>query len=154
MQRCFYGLILMMVLGACGEIAVEPGPVPTAPAATVDYDIAVFSVDFDPALQGNRLPISSQYAVLIAIENRGTITAYNITARATLTDKTSKNQLINGSKTVAELLPGEIKVVRIEAQQQIPAVAATYVLEVHADPLPEETIVSNNTRTFTISVIP
>ncbi|MBP8252870.1 MAG: hypothetical protein KAX40_10930 [Herpetosiphon sp.] len=146
--------LLLFIFVGCGQVAVEPNPAPPPPEVTDDYDLAIVSVDFDPALQGNRLPVSDSYAVLVALENRGLLTAYNATVSATLRRSSDGAVMLEGSRTVRELAPGAIIVVRIEPEGSIPQTQATYDLTVRAKPLPNETILSNNTRSFTIRVIP
>jgi hypothetical protein len=147
-------VLVVVALAGCGQIAVDPKPVPPAPSTTVDYDLAIVSVDFDPALQGNRLPISNSYAVLVAIENRGVLTARNIKVNASLDSVGGDRAVLQGSQSLSELAPGAIKVVRIQPAGTLPAEFATYELTVQAQPLPTETILSNNVRGFTIRVAP
>ncbi len=148
--------IVLLALGliGCGEIAVEPQPTVAAPEVTSDYDLAVVSVDFEPALQGNRLPISATYAVLVAVENRGVLTARNVNVNASVTNVDTDVTGLRGSQALNELAPGAIKVVRIETSGALPPEFATYELTVQAQPLPTETIVSNNVREFVIRVAP
>ena len=147
-------MFFVVALAGCGQIAVDPKPTSPAPSVTVDYDLAIVSVDFDPALQGNRLPISDSYAVLVAIENRGVLTARNIKVNATLDRVGGGKGVLQGSQSLSELAPGGIKVVRIQPVGTLPVEFATYELTVQAQPLPNETILSNNVRGFTIRVAP
>lgn len=148
--------IVLLALGliGCGEIAVEPKPTVAAPEATSDYDLAVISVDFEPALQGNRLPISDTYAVLVAVENRGVLTARNVKVNASVENVATDVIVLKGAQGLNELAPGAIKVVRIETSGSLPPEFATYELTVQAQPLPTETITSNNVRGFVIRVAP
>ena len=147
-------VLLTLGLAACGEIAVEPKPTVAAPEATSDYDLAVISVDFEPALQGNRLPISDTYAVLVAVENRGVLTARNVKVNASVENVATDVIVLKGTQGLNELAPGAIKVVRIETSGSLPPEFATYELTVQAQPLPTETIASNNVRGFVIRVAP
>lgn len=147
-------VLLTLGLAACGEIAVEPKPTVAAPEATSDYDLAVISVDFEPALQGNRLPISDTYAVLVAVENRGVLTARNVKVNASVENVATDVIVLKGTQGLNELAPGAIKVVRIETSGSLPPEFATYELTVQAQPLPTETITSNNVRGFVIRVAP
>lgn len=147
-------VLVVVALAGCGQIAVDPKPVAPAPSVTADYDLAIVSVDFDPALQGNRLPISTSYAVLVAIENRGVLTARNIKVNATLDRVGGSKAVLQGTHSLSELAPGGIKLVRIQPVGSLPAEYATYELTVQAQPLANETILSNNVRGFTIRVAP
>lgn len=147
-------LILLFLLAGCGEIAVEPVALPSPVPASADYDLSIVSVDFDPALQGNRLPISSTYAVLVAVENRGVLTAYDVRVEATLDQTSSQRRVLQDGATIKELQPGAITVVRIGSLSKLPPEPSIYQLTVQARPLPQEQIVSNNMRTFKITVAP
>lgn len=146
--------VCCLVFVACGRIEVLPNPTPPAPATSADLDVAIISIDFDPALQGNRLPLSQSYAVLAAVENRGALTAYNLTVTATLRQQTTSQVVLNGDQTLSELPPGAITVVRMQTDGTLPPQFATYTLLVAVRPLANETIVSNNQRSFTIEVAP
>ncbi|MFD3166869.1 hypothetical protein [Herpetosiphon sp. NSE202] len=154
MQRLKLFTWCLFLLVGCGQIAVEPKPAPPESITSDDYDVAVVSVDFDPALQGSRLPISDKYAVLVALENRGLLTAYNVKVNARLRRTSDDILMLSGSRSVNELAPGQIVVVRIEPEGAIPANADVYSLIVRAEPLSQETLTSNNTREFTIRVEP
>jgi hypothetical protein len=156
MFRSAYLLLFLFALGlvGCDSIAVEPLPVAPPPAESADIDLGVVSVDFEPALKGNRLPVSETYAVLVAVENRGVLTARNVKVSANVTSTESGARVLQGSRSLSELAPGAIKVVRIETSGSVPPQIATYELIVQAQPLPGETILSNNTRGFTIRVAP
>lgn len=147
-------VLLVVALAGCGQIAVDPKPTSPPPSVTADYDLAIVSVDFDPALQGNRLPVRDSYAVLVAIENRGVLTARNIKVNASLKHVADAHTMLEGQQTVSELAPGAIKVVRIQPHGTLPPEFATYELTVQVQPLPSETILSNNVRGFTIRVAP
>lgn len=153
MRRLQTFALLLLILGGCGRIDVIPSPPPSPPASTADYDLGIVSVDFDPALQGNRLPVSDTYAVLAAVENRGARTAYNVRVKARLLNEQG-GLVLEGAGALDSLAPGAIAVVRIQPAGSLPAEFATYTLAVRAEPLPNESTLSNNTRTFTIQVAP
>ncbi|HEY1013617.1 MAG TPA: hypothetical protein VGE07_12980 [Herpetosiphonaceae bacterium] len=153
MRRLQTFALLLLVLGGCGRIDVIPSPPPSPPASTADYDLGIVSVDFDPALQGNRLPVNDTYAVLAAVENRGALTAYNVRVKARLLNEDG-GLVLEGAGALESLAPGAIAVVRIQPAGSLPAEFATYTLTVRAEPLPNESTLSNNTRTFTIQVAP
>ncbi|MBN1661748.1 MAG: hypothetical protein JXA93_25365 [Anaerolineae bacterium] len=153
-------LALMLVfLVGCAEVEV----IDTTPEAEVGvftsplseqskHDLAVMTVEFDPPLSYQQLIARRQsVALLVVVENRGTITEREVVVEAKLTSPQDSTLSIAQEAVVGGIAPGEIRIVRFRRLDDIPY-HETYRLEVAVEPVSGESNLSNNRKAFEIQI--
>jgi len=153
--------LTLLTLGACAEVSVvdiTPDASThslfiSAPAAEEGrHDLAVLAVDFDPPLDYQQLILRQRsVALLVVIENIGTVTERDITVRAQLSALPEDDLLLTQDLYVDRIAPGEIQIVRFEGLGRIPYYD-TYQLEVGVDPVDGESDLGNNRKAFDIEI--
>jgi hypothetical protein len=153
--------LTLLTLGACAEVSVVDI---TPDASTHDlfadapaseegrHDLAVLAVDFDPPLDYQQLILRQRsVALLVVIENSGTVTERDVVVRARLSAPTEDDLLLTQDLHVESIAPGEIQIVRFEGLGKIPYYDA-YQLEVAVDPAGGESDLGNNRKAFDIEI--
>ena len=154
--------LTLLTLGACAEVSVvdiTPDAsthelLAGAPASEEGrHDLAVLAVDFDPPLDYQQLILRQRsVALLVVIENSGTVTERDVTVRARLSAPTEDDLLLTQDLRVESIAPGEIQIVRFEGLGKIPYYDA-YQLEVAVDPVGGESDPGNNRKAFDIEIL-
>jgi hypothetical protein len=90
-------------------------------------------------------------ALLVVIENSGTVTERDVVVRARLSAPTEDDLLLTQDLHVESIAPGEIQIVRFEGLGKIPYYDA-YQLEVAVDPAGGESDLGNNRKAFDIEI--
>jgi hypothetical protein len=153
--------LTLFTLGACAEVSVVDitpdasthNLFVNAPAAEEGrHDLAVLAVDFDPPLDYQQLILRQRsVALLVVIENSGTVTERDVIVRAQLSAPPEDDLLVTQDLRVGSIAPGEIQIVRFEGLGKIPYYDA-YQLEVAVDPVGGEIDLGNNRRAFDIEI--
>ena len=108
--------------------------------------------DFDPALDYQQLILRKQsIALLVVIENAGTVTERDLVVEAQLTTPEDEDLILTGQAAVASIAPGEIQIVQFDPLTKIPY-HATFNLEVSIVPVQGESDITNNYRAFEIQI--
>jgi hypothetical protein len=112
----------------------------------------VAAVDFDPPLNYQQLIIQSRsVALLVAVENSGDSIEHDVIVRLQLTSPDEAGLFQTRETSLAEIAPGEVRVVRFAHLGEIPH-HQTYHLEVMIEPLDGESRYADNLRAFDIQV--
>jgi hypothetical protein len=153
--------LTLLTLGACAEVSVVDI---TPDASTHDlfagapageegrHDLAVLAVDFDPPLDYQQLILRQRsVALLVVIENSGTVTERDVIVWAQLSAPAEDDLLLTQELHVESIAPGEIQIVRFEGLGKLPYYDA-YQLEVAVDPVGGESDPGNNRKAFDIEI--
>jgi hypothetical protein len=154
-------LILVGLAGCAEEIEVvdttppasstEPSVSPLA-ADPGRHDLAILGVDFDPPLDYQQLILRKQsIALLVVIENAGTVTERDLVVEAQLTTPEDKDLILTRQATVTSIAPGEIQIVQFDPLTKIPY-HDTFYLEVSITPVEGESESTNNHKAFEIQI--
>ncbi|GIV97658.1 MAG: hypothetical protein KatS3mg057_2315 [Herpetosiphonaceae bacterium] len=148
-------LVLLLLVG-CGKVSVIEAPhlVMPTPGMPQLSDLAITSVDFDPALQGNRLLISKDYLILAAVENRGQRVERNVAVTAYLLEEDSRTIVFSRTVEIAELAPGAVTVVKLGPQPIPRGIGSNLRLIVKSTPGQFDGDLTNNQRDFLIQSAP
>jgi hypothetical protein len=113
-------------------------------------DIAVTAIDFSPPLRPNASIASGEISLLAAVENKGDRMERDI--RVVVQIYGGEEELLySNAGDVAELAAGESQVVNLGRLSGLPLRPA-YTLKVWTVPLPGETHLDNNYKTYRIQV--
>jgi hypothetical protein len=158
------GLVLITLLGyviaaGCGTIQVTEAPPPTPPPSSVSpapntderHDLGIMAVDFDPALDIERIIANQPISLLIGVENLGNRRENGITVRASLYNGDRTRVLMSDTQRISGVAAGNVKVVRF-THDEAPPRYSEYVLVVDIDPVGRESNTTNNHRTLNISI--
>jgi hypothetical protein len=152
--------LMLMFLAGCAEVEVidttpEAGEVEVFASPLSEeskHDLAVMTVEFDPPLNYQQLIARRQsVALLVVVENRGTITEREVVVEASLTTPQDNALSITQEAIVDHIAPGEIRIVRFGRLDDIPY-HETYHLEVAVEPVSGESILGNNRKAFEIQI--
>lgn len=143
---------LLLSVNACVTIHEQADAKATAqPVATAVVvpvpDLALTAVE----MMNNTVNLrSDRLALMAVVENQGTGTARDIPVRVTVSDDT-RQVLLESTQFVDELPAGDTTIVRFEQLTSIPT-RSSYELQVEVVPDVEETVTSNNVRTYNVAV--
>ncbi|MCL7452631.1 MAG: hypothetical protein M8467_06240 [Anaerolineae bacterium] len=154
-------MLTLLTLGACAEVnvvditpdasrhSVFVGPPVSDPGR---HDLAILAVDFDPPLDyRQRIFQQRSVALLVVIENLGTVTERDVGVWAQLSAPEDEDLLLSQDLRVGSIAPGEIQMVRFEGLGKIPFYD-TYHLKVAVQPVDGESDPGNNRKAFDIEI--
>ena len=136
------GVVLCsLLLVGCVRMEITeqvPAPLNEAPVAdesrSVEHDLAILAIDFDPPLDHMELWAQrEQVTLLVALENRGLFLEEEAKISAELCDLHQSDPLLRQSTTLTSLAPGEVEVVRFSGISNVPY-RKGYQLEVKVSP--------------------
>lgn len=158
------GLVLLTLLGyviaaGCGAIQVTeaPPPLPSssnlspAPNTGERHDLGIIAVDFDPALDVERIVANEPIKLLVGVENLGNRPETGVMVRATLYNGDRTRILMTQSQRISSVTAGNVKIVEF-LRGDAPQRYNSYVLVVDIDPVARENNTTNNHRTLNIAV--
>lgn len=157
--------LLLFALGAyiaasgCGTVQVtdqtptNPSLSNVSPAPNTDerHDLGIIGVDFDPALDVERLLSNQPVSLVVGVENLGNRRESGFTVRAVLYNDDRTQVLMSDTKRIANLAAGDLTTVRF-TRNDAPARFNRYVLVVDVDPVTRENNTGNNHRVLNIEV--
>ena len=158
-RRGTLGLMLALALtvlpGCTSDIEVlQPaGPAGAATVVPQEHDLALVAVEFDPPLSSAQV-LADGVTLLVAVENRGLTDEQNVGVTARLCEQASGGgqvELLAETITLDMLRPGEIRAVRFTQVSQLP-LRADYGLVLELMPVPGESYLADNARTYDIRV--
>ena len=155
-------LVLILVgLAGCAEFeVVDTTPAAGSPEPFVSplaadpsrHDLAILGLEFDPPLDYQQLILRQQsVALLVVIENAGTVTERDLVIEARLTTPDDEEPVLTQKATVTSIAPGEIQIVRFDPMHKIPY-HATFNLAVNIVPVDGEANTTNNAKAFEIQI--
>jgi len=156
-------LLAYLATAGCGSISISdnvpPTPVPAPPSSQLSdsltthprHDLAVLGVDFDPALDTERLANHEPVNLLVGISNQGTSRETNVLVTADLWSGDGSTRLLHTERRIGSLAAGNVMALRLQ-NTQTPAIMTHYRLTVKITPVDGETDTSNNTRNLDIEV--
>jgi hypothetical protein len=152
----FVSLVASVTLIGCQpsiEVVQPLSPLPPPTVAPDERGLAIMGVDFDPPLEAGQILAGGGVTLLVALENQGRRTepVAWVTARLYDPADAAATDLARETITVRSLTPGELRVVRFTQVNDLP-VRARYKLAVEVSPLPGETQLDDNLRTYDILV--
>jgi hypothetical protein len=157
------GLVLVTLLGyviaaGCGSIQVTetppllpPSSVSPAPITGERHDLGILAVDFDPALDMERIVANEPIKLLVGVENLGNRPESGVVVRATLYNGDRTRVLMVDSQRISNVTAGNVKIVEF-TRGEAPPRYNSYVLEVKIDPVTRESNITNNHRTLNIAI--
>src|SRR5262249_8958304 len=108
---------LLLVTIGCSRItlvdtAAPSGPdLPAAPASpSVQHDLAVTGIDFDPALSTFEIRPTDEVILLVVVENRGTESERNVHLNVSLSGSSAADLLLQAERSISELAAGQTRV--------------------------------------------
>ena len=148
-----------LTASGCGSISVNdntpPAPPPAvnqiAPPSSPRHDLAILAVDFDPALDVQRLLRHEPVSLVVGLSNQGNQRETNLTLKAALWNTDHTQQLLYVTKNVDSIAAGNVVPVRMTTNNT-PPFLSRYRLTVDLAPVPGETNTTNNTRSLDILV--
>ena len=164
--RLVRGGLLAAALGVylstagCGTISVNddtPAPPPnynqvSAPLNTDPrHDLAILGVDFDPALDVQRLMNHEPVSLVVGVSNQGNQAESRVQVKADLWSADGSRRLLHIEQLVDSIAAGDVQPVRL-TNAGTPPYFSRYHLTVEIVPVPGETNTQNNTRTLDIVV--
>jgi hypothetical protein len=155
-RRALLLAALLLVTIGCNRITVidAGGSAPPAAATQVPsaaHDLAISGIDFDPPLDKlGGLP-AGDFLLLVVIENRGTEREQNVQVNLRLTGDSPQDVVLQGSRRLPELAAGQTRVERFPFHLPI-APRSAYQLTVEVEPVTDEAVLANNTRTYRFEV--
>ena len=156
-------LLAYLATAGCGSISVSDNapatPIPAPPSSQLSdsltthprHDLAVLAVDFDPALDTERLANHEPVSLLVGISNQGTSRETNVLVTADLWSGDGSTRLLHTERRLASLAAGNVMALRLQ-NSETPAILTHYRLTVKITPVDGETNTSNNTRNLDIEV--
>lgn len=130
-------------------------PLPAAQMlALPERNLSIVGVDFDPPLEQQKIMRRGSLTLLVAVENEGLHPESEVRVRARLladTNTAAGEPLLEDERTLKVIAPGEVAVVRFESLERIP-LYPRYRLEIGILPIPGETTLTDNERSFDIAV--
>lgn len=153
-------LLILLSLAACGVEVVDQTPAASTPdlfsspltVGSERHNLAVMAVEFDPPLSYQQLIVRRQsVALLVVVENTGTMTEREVTVRAQLSSPESSDFSLTQGASVTSIAPGEIQIVRFARLGEIPYYRS-YLLEVAVEPVAGEVDVGDNRKAFDIQI--
>ncbi|MHB0877240.1 MAG: hypothetical protein ACYC5O_14475 [Anaerolineae bacterium] len=152
-------VVCAMLVAACSSVRVVESPtraaagVPTA--GRPNHDLAILAAEIYPPLEALLQTSAgrSDLQLTVAIENRGSVAERDVIVEAWLrAPGGGADALLLTAKTIVPYVtPGEVEVAKLTASGDIPLLQS-YTLEVSVRPVPSETLLTNNTSVYSISV--
>ncbi len=157
--------LLLVVLGAygvasgCGAVQVTdqtpvnavPSNVSPAPNTGEQHDLGIIGVDFDPALDVDRILANQPVSLVVGIENLGNRRESSFTVRAVLYNDDRSQALMTYTKRISSLAAGDLTSVRFTGTEAPPHYNR-YILMVDVDTVARESNTSNNHRVLNIEI--
>jgi len=157
--------LLLVTLGAyivasgCGSVQVtdqtptNPAPSNVSPAPNTDerHDLGIIGVDFDPALNIDRLLANQPVNLVVGVENLGNRRESSFTVRAVLYNEDRTQVLMTDTKRISSLAAGDLTTVRF-SRNDAPPRYNRYILMVDVDAVSRENNTSNNHRVLNIEI--
>lgn len=154
LARVLVFALLALAVG-CVMVPTEEPPaqttgvvIATPPAAT--HDVALTAIQFDPN-PSTQTSLPKGATLLAVIENKGNQTERNLVVEATIFGTDDDDILAQRWASVATLVPGESTVVRLGDGADLP-LRPRYLLSVQVAPVPGETLLANNVKSYEIKV--
>lgn len=155
-------LSIISLLPGCGQVVITtneevtstpmPTPYSSLSAPSEGHDLAILGIELNPPLRYNEVLTTGRLALLVAVENRGTYLERDIPVEARLLGVSESDEILRRTTHLDVIAPGEVKIARFEILRLLPY-RPTYTLVVTVLPLPEETHLSDNQRTYRFRVI-
>jgi hypothetical protein len=157
--------LLLIALGAflaaagCGSVQVtdqtptnaSPSNVSPAPNTGEQHDLGIIGVDFDPALDVDRILANQPVSLVVGIENLGNRRESGVTVRAVLYNDDRTQVLMTDTKRITSLAAGDLTTVRF-SRNEAPPRFNRYVLVVDVDAVNRENNTGNNHRILNIEI--
>lgn len=151
---------IISLLPGCGQVVITEEvintPVPTPysilAAPNAGHDLAILGIEFDPPLRYDEVMAAGRLALLVAVENRGSYLESDILVEARLLGASESDEILRQTAHLDTIAPGEVRIARFESLRLLPY-RPTYTLVVTVSPLPGETRLSDNQRTYRFRVI-
>lgn len=154
-------VLILISLGGCAEVEVvdttpnagsaEPFVSPLA-VDPIRHDLIILGLDFDPPLDYQQVIVREQsLALLVVIENAGTVTEQDLVAEAQLTTPEDEGLVLSRQAIVSSIAPGEIQIVSFDPLTKIPY-HAIFHLEVSVGPVEGEHDTTDNHKVFDIQI--
>lgn len=154
-------VLVLVTLAGCARVeVVDTTPAISTPASSTsppsavggEHSLALLAVDFDPPLSYQHLIMQRQSVdLLVAIQNTGRSTEFNVTVHAQLSTSEDPEMLLTQGASIADIAPGEVQVVRLAHLGEIPY-HQTYHLEVRIEPVDGESDLDDNLKAFDIQI--
>ena len=149
-------LIGYLTASGCGSISVNDNTPSAAnqiapPPAGPRHDLAILGVDFDPALDVQRLLRREPVSLVVGVSNQGNQGESGVTIKADLWNMDRTQRLLHVTQTVDSIAAGNILPVRLTTNNT-PPFLSRYRLAVEIVAVPGETNTGNNTRNLDILV--
>lgn len=158
------GLVLValgayIIASGCGSVQVtdqtptNPSPSNVSPAPNTEerHDVGIIGVDFDPALNVERILANQPVSLVVGVENLGNRRESGFIVRAVLYNDDKTQVLMSESKRIPNLAAGDLTTVRF-TRNDAPPRYNRYILMVDVDPVNRESNTSNNHRVLNIEV--
>jgi hypothetical protein len=154
-------LALYLSTTGCGSISVNDNPPSSSnpPPSQLSnsittrprHDLAVIGVDFDPALDVERLSRHEPVNLLVGISNQGSASESAVRITADLWSGDGSTRLLHTERTLESLAAGNVTAVRL-VNTEAPPFYTRYRLTVKIEPVNGESNTANNTRSLDITV--
>ncbi len=157
--------VLLVVLGAyvaasgCGSVQVTdqtpvnaaPSNVSPAPNTGEQHDLGIIGVDFDPALDVDRILANQPVSLVVGIENLGNRRESSFNVRAVLYNDDRTQVLMTYTKRISSLTAGDLTTIRFTSTEAPPRYNR-YILMVDVDTVAHENNTTNNHRVLNIEI--
>ena len=114
-------------------------------------DLAILGIEFNPPLRYEEVVSAGRMTMMVAVENRGLMAEADVQVEARLVGTGDGDELIRRTERVDAIAPGEVRVVGFDNLSLVPYRPA-YILTVTVNPATDETRLSDNQRTYRLSV--
>lgn len=150
-----------LALSGCIQIQViDRTPPATEPPQdknkqqVAEHDLAVLAVDFDPALEYDKLMEQKKrgegVTLLVAVENTGANSEQNVAVEINLYKDDDKTAFLTQQGTISSVAPGEIKILHFK-DNDIPF-SYEYHLQVQVLPIAGETRLVDNQKNYDLLI--
>ncbi|HIQ04363.1 MAG TPA: hypothetical protein EYH31_01560 [Anaerolineae bacterium] len=116
--------------------------------------MSVLAVEFDPPLEYERILASGGISLLVAVENRGSRTEFNVPVYASLLDPEVEGEesiLLQTTRVIQHIEPGDVVIVRFERFGELP-LRSEYRLRVQVPVWQDEVNKRDNDCSYDISI--
>ena len=157
---CLIGLLLAspMVAGCvqvqvtdADDLTATPTPYSEIVSPREARDLAILGIEFNPPLRYEDVVAAGRLTMMAAVENRGVSAEYDVVVEARLVGSSDSDVLVRRTERLQSIAPGEVRLVRFESMALIPYRPA-YLMTVSVAPVPGETHVSDNQRSYRLAV--